>query len=160
MKDNDELEMSQTEQKKVTRKEFLKKLGVGAGVVGFGIATGDTGLAALDPRADTRVATQHLIRHLLENPEKASEFLVNPQDVATEFGVKLNDQEVNRIQEGLLKISRDTQDKGQAAPKQPSTRQLRRQGAAWSKSPGFSKFGGGWDHTAKPGGGKLQKAPQ
>jgi hypothetical protein len=161
MKDKDEPKISQIDkhEEKVTRKEFLKKIGVGAGVVGFGIATGETALAALDPKADNRIATQHLIRHLLRDPDKASEFFVNPHDVAAEFGAKLSDQDVDRIQEGLIKISKGPQDKSQTAPKQPSTRQMRRQGDAWSKSPGFSKFGGGWTHSAKRG-GTLQKAPQ
>jgi hypothetical protein len=161
MKKRDKPNMPETDkpQEQVTRKEFLKMLGIGAGVVGVSIATGEMGFAALDPRAENRISTQHFIRHLLQEPDKVNEFFQDPQDVAAEFGIKLSDQDVHRIQEGLLKISRGPESKrqtdkppttkGQTGSSQSGTRKMRRQGEAWSKSPGFSKFGGGWDHTAK-----------
>jgi len=160
MKKKDKSGIGETDklQEQVTRKEFLKMLGIGAGVIGVGIATGEMGFAAIDPMARDRVSKQHFIRHLLQNPDKASEFFQNPHNVLDEFGIKLSDQDVHRIQEGLLKISRGPKgkttdkvptNKGQTDSSQSGTQQLRRQGEAWSKSPGFSKFGGGWDYTAK-----------
>jgi hypothetical protein len=152
MKDQDDSKSQDKQQETITRKEFLKKIGVGAGAVGIGMATGETAFAAIDPSDGSRVAIQHLVRHLLQYPDAAGEFLVNPHAIAAGFGVKLNDQEVQKIQEGLIRISRGKGGEGgqTTAPQQPGQKQLRREGAEpWLKG-GFSKFGTGWTHTAKP----------
>lgn len=152
MKDDDSLETSQTEkeQEKVTRKEFLKTIGIGAGIVGLSLATGVTGSAAPDPMAGKRVTTQRFVRHLLQNPEKASEFLLNPQGVAAEFGVELSDQDVHKIQEGLQKISLRRKG-GEKAGRAPTTEPSKARQVVpkkWGKRT-WMDFAP-WSYTARP----------
>jgi len=152
MKDDDSRETSQAEkeQEKVTRKEFIKTIGIGTAVVGLSLATGGTGLATPDPVAGKRVTTQRFVRYLLQNPDKASEFLLNPQGVSAEFGVELSDQDVHKIQEGLQKISLRRKGGGetQPPPTRPGEAVKPRVPTKWGKRTWMDFTP--WSYTARP----------
>jgi hypothetical protein len=97
------------ESTKLDRGKFLKAVGVGIGAVGLGIVTAGQLAAGTTPAPDSgRLAIQKLMRSLVENPEKAREFVENPEVIAAQFGVRLTDDEAKKIKDAFKKLALET----------------------------------------------------
>lgn len=147
------------------RGTFLKALGIGIGAVGLDVVTGGHVAArtAADLEGDRR-AIQKLVRGLLEEPTRAKDFLDNPQAVAKEFGVILNDADAMKIQEALKQLGNQV-----AAAAAGGHEDWAHQDGSWNdwytkkvekkiKSPGGTTAPGTMaPGTAKPPSGKKQR---
>ncbi len=108
LKDKEEKDVVVKEEpQELDRKAFLKALGVGLGAVGLDLMTGGRLLAATSPGPEGagRTEIQGFIRGLLENPEKASEFLESPEAVAKEFGIVLSERDSQKIQDAIYRVA-------------------------------------------------------
>jgi hypothetical protein len=114
MKDDEKLQETGVESpeetkessKQVDRGTFLKAIGVGIGAVGLGMVTGShvAARAVADPDRD-RSAIQKLMRGLLESPQRAQDFLADPQKVGAEFGIQLSADDAKTIQEAFKNLT-------------------------------------------------------
>jgi hypothetical protein len=114
MKDDEKLQETGVESpeetkessKKVDRGTFLKAIGVGIGAVGLGMVTGShvAARAVADLDRD-RSTIQKLMRGLLESPQRARDFLADPQKVGAEFGIQLSADDAKTIQEAFKNLT-------------------------------------------------------
>jgi len=97
---------------KLDRKEFLKTVGAGIGALALGGVAGGEALASrgsdseVAPIVGGRGGIQRLVRYLVENPEKASEFLMRPIGVAQDLGIVVDAREMDLIRNAITEMKR------------------------------------------------------
>jgi hypothetical protein len=160
MKDDEKLQETGVESpeetkessKQVDRGTFLKAIGVGIGAVGLGMVTG--GHVAARAVADLdrdRSAIQKLMRGLLESPQRARDFLADPQKVGAEFDIQLSADDAKTIQEAFKNLTMEA---------------VLREGH--SNTSHSDSHGGSWGNNnhseslkiMKPGGGQTPSQPK
>ncbi|HMK37446.1 MAG TPA: hypothetical protein VK463_20400 [Desulfomonilaceae bacterium] len=104
--ENEPSEETTESPKQVDRGTFLKAIGVGIGAVGLDLVTGGhmAARAVADMDRD-RSTIQKLMRGLLESPQRARDFLADPQKVGAEFGIQLSADDAKTIQEAFKNLT-------------------------------------------------------
>jgi hypothetical protein len=141
MKDDEKLQETGVESpeetkepsKQVDRGTFLKAIGVGIGAVGLGMVTGSNVAARAVADVDRdRSAIQKLMRGLLESPQRARDFLADPQKVGAEFGIQLGADDAKTIQEAFKNLIMEA--RGPLREGHNNTATSHSQGGSWTNN--------------------------